>query len=362
MRILHAYLTRQVFATLVMAVAVFTFVLLLDNMRREVLALLVNHQASFGLVCQAILLLIPFVFVFAMPLGMLCASLLVFGRFSADNELTAVRASGVSLLSLVTPILLLSLALCGLCGWFNLELAPVCRVAYKSLLLQQGMQNPESIITENKFVDDIPGYVFFAGKKTGHHLKDVLLYKLGTDGKMKGSLHATDATLISDLAHRELSVVFTNVQSVGIPDGAPPNYSRELTLTFDLRPSEEKARDPALSDMTFNQIRAKIAALERQGIDSTPAQVQLHRQVAFSFACFGFTLVGIPLGVRAHRRETTFGIAVAIILILVYYSFIILGQALRTRPELAPHLIVWIPNFIFQAAGIVLLWRANRGI
>jgi lipopolysaccharide export system permease protein len=59
------------------------------------------------------------------------------------------------------------------------------------------------------------------------------------------------------------------------------------------------------------------------------------------------------------RRE----IAIAVgFLVAFYYLFFLVGQALDTRPEYAPYLIIWLPNFIFQTVGAVLLWRANRGV
>jgi len=134
-----------------------------------------------------------------------------------------------------------------------------------------------------------------------------------------------------------------------------------LELRHELHELEKVNLTPGTNSPASLKQQMQIMRLQQKDL-LEPVRVEMHREISFSFACFGFTLVGIPLGIRMHRRETNIGIAIALVLVVVYYAFIMLGESLSARPEFCPHLILWIPNFIFQAIGAVLLWRANRGI
>ena len=389
MKTLHKYLIREVLVSLLMTVAVFTFVVLLFNVLKEILPLLVRGQVSLWLVLKAVGLLIPFACVYALPMGFITAALLVFGRFSADQELTAARASGISLFSLISPVLLLSLFCCGFSAWFNMDLGPRSRVAYLKLKEQLRSDVGVGQLPEGKVINDFPGYIFYAAKNHHGYLEDVRILKLGNETNAEMTLRAPRGRIEMDLPNKQLILHLVDARTVSFNGtrfsiGSSP----ELTLNFDLNVATNKTYKPRISDMTFWQLRGELNDLEkklgappvteevsseesraqlheaeRQRGDLTePVLVEMNRQIAFSFACFGFTLVGIPLGIRVHRRETNVGVAIALMLVLVYYAFIMLGESLSARPEFVPHLILWLPNFIFQAVGVVLLWRANRGI
>ena len=372
-----------------MTVMVFTFVLLFVNALKEILPLLVNRQVSFGVVAQAVGLLIPFVWVFALPMGMLTATLLIFGRFSADQELTAMRASGVSLLSVISPILLLSILLCGVSALVNMEIGPRCRVAYTELLFDFKLELTSAQLPEGRFIKDFPGYIFYVGENKQGRLRKILVYALKDETNVVMTVKAARGKMELDAPNRVINLHLYDAKTLTMRDGrVDPGAQSEWFLQLDLPKTERQTHAAALSDLTFFQLWDELHDLEKSINMPMPADTltrkqmqtrklaliwqqvepterirfQIHRQIAFSFACFGFTLVGIPLAIRMHRRETNIGIAIALVLVAVYYSFILLGQSLDSRTEWASHLIVWLPNFIFQAVGAVLLWRANRGL
>jgi lipopolysaccharide export system permease protein len=387
LKTLHDYLTRQVLISLLMTVAVFTFVLLLGNVLKTILELLVSGQARFGIVAEAIGLLIPFVWGFALPMGLLTATLLVFGRFSADQELTAARASGISLLALTWPILLLSLLCCGVSGWINMELGPQCRVAYVKLIYKMEGELGNMQLPAGQFIRDFPGYVFYTEKNDKGKLENVLVLQLDKDGtNVSLTITAPRGNLEMDTTNKQM---FLHLVEPRIITKNGQIISADDWLTDNLYPTNTQARsisNTKITDMTFWQLRDDLADLKQKlslppaatnSVDSIgqfraaalqreellePIRIAMNRQLAFSFACFGFTLVGIPLGIRVHRRETNIGVAIALGLVLVYYSFMILANSLSARPEFAPHLIVWLPDLLFQLVGAALLWRANRGI
>ncbi len=414
LKTLHKYITGQVLAALLLTVAVFAFVVLLLNALHDVLPFLISGQVSLGLVAKALGLLLPFACVYALPMGFITATLLVFGRFSADQELTAMRASGVSLLALITPVLLLSLLCCGLSAWFNLDVGPRSRVAFLNLKYDLLHDLANAQIPEGQLINYFPGYQLFVEKNRGGELEGIRILRLQTSTNGAILYYAPRGRLTHDRALNQLVVDLVDARMIN-PNvhGNKINSFGEVLFNFSPTAiSTNRTVEPKISDMTFGELRAKRRGLEQElraltqlnfsaanagspatlaglqrlnlpvATNTAPAEtaallheeenirirqldrvrVAMHREIASSFACFGFTLVGIPLGIRVHRRETNIGIALALGLVVVYYGFTMLGESLAARPEFYPHLILWLPNFIFQAVGAALLWRANRGI
>lgn len=258
-------------------------------------------------------------------------------------------------------------------------------MAYKDILFRFTAEITTSrLLPEGRHIRDIPGYVFFIGKNRDGQLEDVMIYKLASGTNDVATIHAARGKL--EISPTNQTYVMHLYDANGIRfngDRASPISGEYLTESFSV--GQRKGSDVIpISDMTFTQLRAELSELETKlrrtaaGNGQLPAanallesevrrvtspvHVQMHRRLAYSFACFSFTLLGIPLGIRVQRRETNIGFAIALVLVLIYYGVTMLGLSLDRHPEWMPHLILWIPNLICQTLGAWLLWRANRGL
>ena len=134
----------------------------------------------------------------------------------------------------------------------------------------------------------------------------------------------------------------------------------ELPLTSGRR---RQLKSPERDEMGFVALRKFQAEAKEIGMapeEQSAIRVHIHHRLAFACSSLAFALIGVPLGVRSNRKESSAGILMAVGLMLVYYAFFVLAKSWDEHPERWPHLLVWIPNILFAYLGIRLLRRIDR--
>ena len=94
--------------------------------------------------------------------------------------------------------------------------------------------------------------------------------------------------------------------------------------------------------------------------ERSESRTEINKRFSFPFACVAFAIIGVPLGVTAHRRETSVGFAMGLIVAVAYFLFVIIADTLRGNPKVHPELLIWIPNVLFIILGVLLFRRLAR--
>src|SRR3954463_3496545 len=145
MKLIDRYVTRQLIVNVLFAIAVLSLVLVVGNIFRKLLPLLVNHDVPVEYLLSFIAYVLPFSLIFTIPWGLLTAILLVFGRLSADNELIALRANGVSITRICIPLAFIAIACTVICLWLNVDVAPAAQEKLRSSIFDLATRNPMAL-------------------------------------------------------------------------------------------------------------------------------------------------------------------------------------------------------------------------
>src|SRR3954452_4724262 len=212
MKIIDRYISRQLIFNLVFAIAVLSFVLVLGNIFRKLLPLLVNHDLPLEYVLGFIAYVLPFSLIFTIPWGLLTAVLLVFGRLSADNELIALRANGVSITRICIPLVFIA-AVCTLASlWLNVQVAPAAQEEMRATVFNLATRNPMALFGSDQVIDQFPGRKIYVGRKEGNRLENILVYELNDDFMPMKITHARVGMLETDLPNRRILMHLYNAR------------------------------------------------------------------------------------------------------------------------------------------------------
>jgi lipopolysaccharide export system permease protein len=373
--LLHRYLFRDLLGATVAGVALFAFLLLAGNAIKDVIGPLVDRLLTVSQSMELLGLVVPFVLPYALPMGLLTAVLLVLGRVSAQHEITAMRAAGLGIMRIAAPVLLLAIGGVAVSLVVNFLYAPQAKTLYRQILSDTGKKNPLGLLVPKQFVREFPGFVIYVGEREGDTLRDVWVWILDKQHRVtRFARGASGTNLTWNTEEQTISLELQNAYIEDRSADSPESFDRPpvtatgktLPISFPLSKVFKKSVfTQKVSWMDFSQLTAERRRLAASSDPEDRARllqvnIDLHEQATLAFSVLSLVMVGVPLGIRTGRTETSANLGLALLLTMAFYFVMIAVGWVDDKPQFHPELLLWIPNIVFQVLGGWMWWRLGR--
>jgi LPS export ABC transporter permease LptF/LPS export ABC transporter permease LptG len=367
--ILDRYVVREVLPPSGLGLLLFTFILVLDSIS-QLMKILVSRGADLQTVVRAFLYLLPSIFSVTIPMAFLLGVLLAFGRLASDSEIVALRASGVSPLRLLRPVLLLSALAMGSTFFVVAEALPASNQAYRELVFTLMVSKAKSGLQPRVFNDDlIPNIVIYVSDmdpQTGDW-RNVFMHDNRIPQKPKVVV-ARGGSLLIDKERKLVEIRLQQGVTYTFQPATPAAYERlefkehDWPLPFDqFFPKVPLAKGDR--EMTLDELWQNYMTLAQEGKGPKEYNrflVEFHKKFAIAGACivFGLLGLGLSLGSKKEARSAAFGLSIGVI--FVYYVLIRLGEQAGDTGMMSPFVAMWAANIVLFVVAIVLLVLSQR--
>ena len=364
-RTLYIYLIKELFPAFLLGLIGFTFILLTGRIV-QLMELFVNKGVPLGYILRLLYLLLPSFMVLTIPMATLLSVLLAFNRLSSDNEITALKASGVSLYQMIPPVLVFAVATYVATTFLSLYSVPRANEGSRALIYEVASSKANAGIREKMFNDDFEGLVLYVEEIKPRTLawEKVFISDSRNPGEVL-TIIAREGEVLSDPGTLAITLRLKRgaIHKLG---KEPDAYQKIDFSTYDLRLhlktglKEKGTEEKHPADMTLAELSRAIQALQAKGSATKIQWVKVHEKFSIPFACLVFGLIGIPLGLqsRVARGGKFQGFAWAIGVLLVYYLLTNAGTSLAERGVVLLEVGMWSANAIFLTLGVYLLVKA----
>lgn len=360
MRTLRNYILKEFWGAFLVSLFVLTFVMILGNLIR-LAELIVAKGVSLLTAGKLFLYLTPFLFSFILPLAVLSGVLLSLGRLSADNELVAIRACGMSLLRMIMPVIVVGLILALFSVILNNEIIPKSHHKARQTLMDIGTQNPAAALEAGTFITAFDKFILFIYRIEGNKFSNIRIYEPQGERKPPRTIIAKKGEFILLPEKKILKLKLVDGTSDEINPSDPENFYKLNFKTYfmniDFKKGENKKADKKAKDMTLKELRQRIDEFNDKGIDTHPLQTELSKRTALAFSSLVFVLIGAPLAMITRRKEKSIRLGLALLITAMYYLSMLGCEALGIEGQLTPQAVMFLPNLVFGALGAVLLYR-----
>jgi len=364
-RTINRYILREISVPFALGLAVFTLILLIARILKLV-EMVVNRGVPLFEVVKLFSYILPAFLEVTVPMALLLAVLVAFGRLSSDSEITALKTSGVSLYQLVRPVAAFTVLVYVIALGLSLYARPWGNSLLRNGLYEIAKTRASAGIKEKVFTDDFAGLVIYVDhiEPPGNTLRGILISD-ARDPEQRNTVFAKVGVLVPNepLHVLTLRLLEGNIHAFYQKDAS---YHRtdftvyDITLDLNTALGNLRAREKDATEMTLSELRTAIAAKHLAGQPVFAEAVELHRKFSIPFACLAFAAIGIPLGIRPSQAVRARGFTLSLALIFSYYLLLTLGESLGERGILPAAIAMWIPNVLLSILALTLFLRAAR--
>ena len=224
-----------------------------------------------------------------------------------------------------------------------------------------------ALFGSDQVIDQFPGRKIYVGKKEGNKLDNIIVFEMNDDSLPVRVTYARTGMLEADLNNKRILMHLYDARYQQRDEKDPFDLRKirdgismtEGTLPISLEELYEKEKKrPSRSALSIEQLLEQLKSENKR--EQSESRTEINKRFSFPFSCLAFAIIGVPLGVTAHRRETSIGFAMGLIVAIAYFLFVILGDTLRGTPSVHPELLVWFPNVLFGVLGLFLFRRLAR--
>jgi len=360
MRILRSYIIKELFGPFALSLIVFTFVLLMGNII-QLAELLITKGVEITYVVKLFFNLIPYLLSYTLPMSILTSVLLTFGKLSSDNEITAIRASGISLISILVPVLVVGILFCMLSIYLNDRVLPKSHFTSRKILSEIGFKKPTAYLEAGTFIKTFKKYIIFIYSIEKNKLHNIRIYE-PLKGKSTRTIIAKHGEFIPLPEQKLIKLKLIDGVS-DEPNPENPNNFFKLSfktyfITLDLAEDRKGSNiEKKPKDMTIEELEEEIKNFAKENIDPSPLLTEIHKKISLSFASLAFVIIGLPLAIRTKRHEKSIGFGMSLVIIMVYYLLLAFGEALALRQLCPPPVAMWFSNVLLVLIGAILFCR-----
>lgn len=360
---IYRYILKEISIPALLSLLIFTFVLLMGRIPR-LTELVINKGVPISEMLQLFSYLLPTFFSVTVPLSFLLGILLAFGRLSSDNEFIALKASGISLYSLLKPVIILAFACSLLTAWLTISIEPAGKSAFRSTLFQIASSRASVGIRPGVFNDDFDGIVLYArGMDERRGIMKNVFISDERAGETPATILAQQGRFIPDPDNYSMTLHLSDgsihrqpktenkstYQIVGFS-----SYDINLDMGSQLAPNEGRYR--SRGELSWNGLQ-KAQSNTKNEKSRLRFAVEMHKRVAIAFAPLVFALVGVPLSLQSNRSGKGAGFSLALAISLVYYLLLSIASTVAGKGLLPVAVALWVPNLCFLCGGSYFLHR-----